>query len=301
MIIKTQKILAVNILLLFFTVSAIESLAKSNSIPTNVPKTSIQKELEIPKNILNRRRQQVDQKIRTSADTVINSLQKNEDIILIDVRRAEDFQSTRIANSINMPLHFIKTKPYLKNRRIIIVSRGYDSSRLEQESERLKDAGFTNVSILKDGLTGWLHAGGELAGDPFAIKKIPFVSPAHYFRERHLDNQVVINAGGPKYSQDKNILPDAVLVSHSVQSDLFVEIIGNIITQEEKKGRNTTLIVNDDGDYGEIQQRFKEAGIKGVFYLKGGLRGYKAFLHRQAALRQPNEIQAKQSVCSTCP
>ena len=81
-----------------------------------------------------------------SAESVLQKLRENQDIILIDVRKRVEFEKFRIPGSINIPLFAIKTKAFLKSKSLVIVNEGYNYSELEQECEHLREAGFSRWS-----------------------------------------------------------------------------------------------------------------------------------------------------------
>ena len=51
-----------------------------------------------------------------SMESVLAMLKRNQDIILVDVRHKEAFDKSRIAGSIHIPLHALKTKNFLKTK-----------------------------------------------------------------------------------------------------------------------------------------------------------------------------------------
>jgi len=61
---------------------------------------------------------------------------------LIDVRSDSEFSSFRIAGSINIPLHQIKTKEFLKKLPVVLVSEGRNTSQLEMACKELELSGF---------------------------------------------------------------------------------------------------------------------------------------------------------------
>ena len=60
-----------------------------------------------------------------SAESVLQKMRENQDIVLVDIRRRVEFEKFRIPGSINIPLFAIKTKAFLKSKSLVIVDEGY--------------------------------------------------------------------------------------------------------------------------------------------------------------------------------
>jgi rhodanese-related sulfurtransferase len=62
----------------------------------------------------------------TSVESVLRKLKGNEEMILVDVRKQDEFERFRITGSISIPLFAIKTKAFLKSIFLVLVNEGYD-------------------------------------------------------------------------------------------------------------------------------------------------------------------------------
>lgn len=210
-------------------------------------------------------------------DDIFALKQKGEKIIFVDVRLKADFDKFRIPKSINVPLYTIKTKEFLNLCRVILVNEGSSYSQLEQECLNLKNAGFS-VSILQGGLNCWKQKGNALEGDLFAQAGLNQMPPEALFVEKDYGDWLIIDISYP--ADAKNLIPQAVgipLSNNNVRQ--FIWRIKNEIDKRGGKNIFSVLIVNKKGDeYGKAERILEEAGIKSVFYLKGGLDGYKTFL-----------------------
>jgi rhodanese-related sulfurtransferase len=87
------------------------------------------------------------------------TISENKNVLVIDVRKPEDFEKIRIPSSMNMPLFSVKTKLFLKSKQLILVNEGYNYSQLEPECIGLRKAGF-KVNILHGGLYYWESSAG---------------------------------------------------------------------------------------------------------------------------------------------
>jgi rhodanese-related sulfurtransferase len=92
-------------------------------------------------------------------------LENNEQILLVDVREAEEYQVMRIANAINIPRGILEsasesgydeTDPQLeaaRDQQVVVVCRSGKRSCLAAHTLQL--LGYKQVHSLKTGLRGW--------------------------------------------------------------------------------------------------------------------------------------------------
>jgi rhodanese-related sulfurtransferase/ElaB/YqjD/DUF883 family membrane-anchored ribosome-binding protein len=84
---------------------------------------------------------------------------------LVDVRDRQSFDQERIRGAISMPeadLASMASQSLESEREIFIY--GETSSQAEQSLLSLKEAGFTQVACIRDGVLGWKRAGGATTG-----------------------------------------------------------------------------------------------------------------------------------------
>lgn len=91
----------------------------------------------------------------------------NEDIVLIDVRTKEEFigELGHLPGAINIPLDELKARiaelNNYQNKPVIALCR--TDRRASIAAQQLKKAGFTNITILKNGMIGWNELSYELS------------------------------------------------------------------------------------------------------------------------------------------
>ena len=76
-------------------------------------------------------------------------------LTLIDVRPSLYFDDYHIPGSINMQPFVIKTRRFLKNKKIVLVDRAVSFCRPLEIRQQLLAKGFKQVLVLKGGLTAW--------------------------------------------------------------------------------------------------------------------------------------------------
>lgn len=117
-----------------------------------------------------------------AAESVLQEIKAEQKILLIDIRESKAFEKVRIPGSINIPLSFIKTKPFLKPGPLVLVSAGYGQRFMEKECRRLNARGFKAV-ILLGGLCAWKQAGGKLEGDLTALGQVGLATPWRFLMQ----------------------------------------------------------------------------------------------------------------------
>jgi rhodanese-related sulfurtransferase len=88
-------------------------------------------------------------------------MQKEKDVIILDVRTPQEYQEGHISNAINIPVQILgqqldKLKNF-KDKKILVYCRSGHRSAIA--SQILDRAGFKNVYNLKGGLFEWKASG----------------------------------------------------------------------------------------------------------------------------------------------
>ncbi len=112
---------------------------------------------------------------RKSATEVRSDLLARREIALLDVREEADHAEGHPLFAANLPLSRIEleapTRLPRRDTPIVLFAADSDRNLAQRAAEHLFALGYRNVSILADGLQGWLHAGYELFRDVNAPSK----------------------------------------------------------------------------------------------------------------------------------
>ena len=232
-----------------------------------------------------------------TVDEAITAKKGNPRTIYVDTRREEEFQTVRIPSSINIPIHFIKTKSYLKNMDIILLNQGYSLSQLQREGELLKDKGF-RVMILAGGIAAWHQEGQRLEGDRFAMHALHHISAAELLSEAS-SSFVKLSVNISSASKNNKILGESLHQAVNGAEDLPKLI--NSINSRGLDERSGVLIFNEKGDYSLLETLPKQCSPT-IFFLNGGMEEYQLKAEQHLAMLQPKEQRIKTfGGCSTCP
>lgn len=257
-----------------------------------------------------------------SPATVLYKLKQKQNIVLADVRNSAEFKQASIPGAINVPLHSVKTKAFLKTKPVVLVNGGYPDGQMEAECKKLQNKGF-NVSILSGGLLSWYRQGGPIQGDLLFLNPYKTISPLTFYQGKDRHNQIIIDVSNVQSAQSKQLLPDAIHISlpHNpkdldlllsgssaqlragpVESNNFFKLRKLRASAVNKNNFRPVLVFNQNGDkYEQIEKIMKTAGLENVFFLTGGLKEYQRFLRHLTLSRQSKDSRIKTtSQCPSC-
>ena len=237
-----------------------------------------------------------------SVDSVLLKLKQKREIALVDVRDRSDFERFRIPGSINVPLFALKTKTFLKSKPFLLINEGHSYTQLETECKRLRALGFSQASIMYGGLAAWIQRNGPLEGDVFSRKELNQISPRDLFAERDYANWLMVDVSEAVNADTASLIPRTVSVPYHGDSASFIAALENSTRHYGTDPFLSVLIFNQNGKYSQEMEGFiQKAKVDNVFYLEGGLEGYREFLRDQALLRQTKESRKVVKKCVNCP
>jgi rhodanese-related sulfurtransferase len=228
---------------------------------------------------------------------------REKKITLIDVRPPSAFDQYHIAGSLNIPLHAIKTKTYLKTKPIVLVNEGYVVNPLAAACESLNTVGF-KASVMAGGLVAWKAIGGRLVGDPFAQSAMNRISPQLLLQEMNNTHDVMIDASQINDPRTKKWIPDAEpLPFQTIQKENGPAKLERLLKDQSASDPFARLVIftTTGVENDRIQRRLAQAGIRQVFFLEGGLRAFEKYLQDiQLARRPKHERKASTGGCPSC-
>ena len=255
---------------------------------------------ENPTKIFKRNLKQQDPSYAISPDAVLYKLKQNHRITLVDVRNPEDFERLHIPGSLNISLHAVKTKDFLKSVGVVLIHEGFQYSLLETECRQLTDMGF-KVHILDGGLPAWERSGNKLAGDLFALEEMQLVSPHALIQETDYENILAIDISPVKSKISRQWMPHSKHLPVSSDPGEWVRRLYRLITSYQNQPFFTILVCNETGDgYHNLDKILTNAGVN-AYFLQGGVAGYRRYLEDLMLTWLPRDSRIKTSrKCGTC-
>lgn len=94
-----------------------------------------------------------------NSKTAYNLINENKDLIVLDVRDTDEFESGHLKNAINIPLHklSIKIDEIEKYKDSAIIVHCLSGGRSPKAVEILEENGFTNILHLSRGIMSWSY------------------------------------------------------------------------------------------------------------------------------------------------
>lgn len=220
----------------------------------------------------------------------------------VDVRGEEAAGQSRIPGALQMPLYAVKTKPYLKTGKVVLVDEGWGGRQLEAECRELRAAGFADVGIWPGGLNAWRRRGGAVEGSGAAgLDRVP---PSALEEIAGAEDWLTVSIGG-----DVRGLAHAVAVPLDPARPVdFADALRKAL-EERPQVASVLIIAEDTRDYGLAAEAV--AGLDAsVFYLEGGWGAWEEQRRFTDAIRRGSNAVAPKSAidvqrpsrgCSTCP
>jgi rhodanese-related sulfurtransferase len=222
---------------------------------------------------------------------------KIKQTLLVDIRSHQKYQKISIPNSINVPLHTLKTKNVLKTQRLFLIDDGGRLTNIPLLCSQLKQKGF-DVSYVTGGINAWSKLKKNLIGKPEELVKIDELGPEHFYFDSLVNDILIINMGTKKNQiirTKQKINPFISYFSIPLQknSQLFLKKLKSIIKRFPQVSR--LFIYDDDGKNYQSVKHLLQANLKpSVFYLRGG---YQEFIHfdlNHLALLKKKQVKPNQ-------
>jgi rhodanese-related sulfurtransferase len=207
-------------------------------------------------------------------------------LLVVDTRTESEFERYRIPGSMNIPLAFVKTKQFLRGQAFVLANDGQASAALEETCEALREAGFKQAAVLRGGLSAWKKAKGTLEGDLLAQRELDRMRPEEYAEEGAYADWLVASVADVPAQELTRFFPKAAPLPNAKDDARFASDLDTAIAKRTRKGVELkVLVVDDDGSRIEkLQSRLLPQLAGQVFFLEGGLAGYRRFWSEQAAI-----------------
>ena len=271
---RSKDLLITTVLILGLSIQA---SAAAENFPIDKTNKAHNKISAIPHELIDRNLKQHDASFAISPDAVLYRLKQKQTITLIDVRNPEDFERLHIPGSLNIPLHAVKTKIFLKSFPIVLINAGFHYRLLQSECRQLTDLGF-KAFILDGGLPAWKRKGSRLVGDLFERQNMKTISPGVFLREKDGENTLVIDISPVQTEISRQLMPYSRHIPAVAEPDEWFRKINRIITDHKNEPFLSVMVFNESGDgYGYANKILAGLSVN-TFFLRGGVAGYKKYL-----------------------
>ena len=203
----------------------------------------------------------------------------SRELLVVDVRPSREFERVRIPGSVNFPLRELRTKLYLKDRRLLLVDRGYRGRELVAACRSMRASGFRSVRVLPGGLEAWRSGLGPLAGEGFTAAALDRVGPAALESGLRRDEWLVVDV------TDAGAATELFRTANHVPFDggvRFVSRLGKAMAADgDAPGRLVVLVDGDEKRHEAIKQAIGREWPEYLYFLDGGREAYQQYRAQQ--------------------
>jgi rhodanese-related sulfurtransferase len=212
------------------------------------------------------------------------------DRMAIDTRHPNERKNPVALNTVQIPLYLLKSKRFLKNKKLVLVHNAYNYYSLRVDCIKLKNSGFADVSIVTGGVDGW-HRYLKTTGSG----NLNLLSPQNLYSLPLAGMWLVFelsDTGDSAQSGYTRIGPDK-------KSELNILIQSSVTAYRNQHGHSPNiLIANQNGiDYGTISKQVNNDGKLNVFFLDGGTSGFFDFYRTRVEQLKQNNNRRDNPVC----
>lgn len=215
---------------------------------------------------------------------------QNGSIKVIDVRSPQAYKRIHIPDSINIPEYAIRTKGYLKQEKLLLVNDGKSYEHTLQTCSRLKGSGFHDVSVLAGGIRAWIKRGGAIAVVPNnpGLHQNP-ISPRQLVSSQQEMEWLFMTDIKDLQPVKQVINSDNILTLDAQRSQLNTKITQMQDNNPSIVPVNIVIITATGNKTVPNKGPIRVSHPNPVFFLEGGLSGYKQYLASHQLLLAKSE------------
>jgi rhodanese-related sulfurtransferase len=201
--------------------------------------------------------------------------------LLIDLRAPAEYRIFHAQDAINLSLSHIISKPYLRNKTLILMGSGKTEAEVYRGCNRLKAAGYPNVFVLQGGMIAWQLAGYALQGKaPVTPEHLIRLSIAEFWKETQTSeqNQILLEKGQEAF---QTLLPDSVLLKQNTPDALRASLAG---IRQRQTLTGVLLIASPNITPSHLQEMRQAAHPLPLLLYTGSKEEYTAYAAQQEAI-----------------
>ena len=244
-----------------------------------------------------------DSMLYITAKEAVKEKEEAKDLVFVDIRNKDAYVKANIPGSLNMPVYFIKSQPFLADKTIVLVDTGHSTRQLEKDCKQLLEAG-RNVFILDGGLFGLNNKNTPIRLRSLGTPDFSLVPPDSFHTEKNYDHYIIADVSKTRSNESKTLVKQAIHLPVEISPKTSAKVLKKARSDNKSEHKAALIVFNENGQYTyKIKNFFKTSGISTVFYLKNGLNGYGSFCQNLTLLSRPvNERKAYGGkACGTCP
>jgi rhodanese-related sulfurtransferase len=230
--------------------------------------------------------------------------QENANVLLVDIRKAKDFSHCHIKGSINIDPTAVFSRFFLKNKEIVLVYGGINSSTALSLAEKAASHGWSPMSILKGGIAGWADQGLPLQEQPGSRKNLYALNSRDVYQlvSKKLSDVILLDLRSPG-AFARNGISTAINFPFSCSEENLQkqgEKLADYLRKLNRENSRNLVLISQDGMSGRVIDDFrKKYDLKNLFFLQGGMDEYRGYLKQMKSvlIGRKNFGQSHQPEC----
>ncbi|MCA3176740.1 MAG: rhodanese-like domain-containing protein [Burkholderiales bacterium] len=160
---------------------------------------------------------------------------KKSDAMLIDMRSATEYQAIRASNAINFSLSDILTKPFLRNKPLVLMGAGKGDAEIYRACSRLKKEGYRQVYVAQGGILGWAYQKNDVEGRSKDFMYSVQLSVAELWIEaQSKENYIFLDDGRESMN---TFIPSSLIFNKNA-----VDILRSLVINQKTKKQNKNFL-----------------------------------------------------------
>jgi rhodanese-related sulfurtransferase len=241
--------------------------------PMNGRKVTVEESAAVvwPRNLIAR----IDDTTCAISPNEVKAWRVSGDLLVAELRPSSEFERIRIPGSVNLPVRELRTKLYLRERRLLLVDRGYRLHELTAACRSIRESGFNGVRVLWGGLEAWRGHVGPLAGDGLAEAALNRAGPEALESGLYHGDWVVIDVSETRGAATEQF---GTVTHVPFNGGLhFASRLSNAIAAAgDARARFVVLVDRDGTRYEAIKRAIGRGWPEYLYFLDGGIEAYRA-------------------------
>lgn len=249
------------------------------------------------------------------------------DLLIIDIRPTIHFNKKSIINSLNISPIILKTKTFLKNKKLVLVDEGIDYCTVKNLAKELSTNGFKEVFALEGGLRYYQfkNKGLQIIEDSLESRYgLTVVSLQKVLHCKSQSPLLIDLRNKERFEKEKiegslwfdyrldTAMSDKITLKE--KTDELINYIKNTLTIEQEAGKKNTvadykylsdetkypvILIDEQGKHTPRLGKLLSRQKINTFYLIGGMESWNLYVYEIPAARKRESIK-KDTECSEC-
>ena len=203
----------------------------------------------------------------------LNHQRQSANTVLVDTRTSHEFAQFYIDGAMNIHPAELRSKAFLKGKKIVLIGNGKSEQELFMDCKRLKSSGYEQVKVLWGGMPAWLTSGLDALGQSPKLTELTKLSASELWVESQFASNLILVTASQAVVQQQ--IPGSLLIA-----DEKPQTILSAVKRRGKKSNigplaSVVLVTSKEADINAIRQVIKPIPL--LVYSESG----DAFIHQQ--------------------